>query len=48
MKQPVSLATIKADPLLREMVLVRQSRLSVTPVTPEQFKRVLELSGTRL
>lgn len=44
---PVSLATIKADPLLREMLLVRQSRLSVVSVTPEQWARLLELGGVR-
>lgn len=42
----VSLQTIKADSVLKNMRLVRQSRLSVTPVTPEQFARVLELGQT--
>lgn len=41
--RPVSLATIKADPLLQAMPLVRISRLSVMPVTPEEWKRLLEL-----
>ena len=45
---PVSLATLKADPLLREMLLVRQSRLSVVSVTPEQWARLLKLGRTRL
>ncbi|HEV2437271.1 MAG TPA: EVE domain-containing protein [Verrucomicrobiae bacterium] len=44
---PVALSQIKADKILREMALVKQSRLSVMPVTPEQFTRLLELSGTR-
>lgn len=44
--RPVSLAEIKADKILREMLLVRQSRLSVLPVTREQFTRLLELSKT--
>ena len=42
---PVSLATFKADPLLQGTFLVRQGRLSVTPLTPEQFARVLELGA---
>ncbi len=44
---PVSLETIKADKVLRELPLVKQSRLSVTPLTKVQFERVLELSGTK-
>ena len=44
--KPVSLSQIKADKILKEMVLAKQSRLSVTPVTREEFKRLLELSGT--
>jgi len=43
---PVSLQTIKADSVLKNMRLVRQSRLSVTPVTLQQFRRVLELGQT--
>src|SRR5690242_1598325 len=45
--QHVALATVKADKILREMKLARESRLSVSPVTPEQFARVLELSRTK-
>ena len=45
---PVTLETIKADRILKEMALVRNSRLSVTPVTKEQFERVLELGETRI
>jgi len=48
MKAPVTLAAIKADGVLKEMALVRQSRLSVVPVTPAQFERVLKLGGTKL
>lgn len=44
----VSLAQIKADKLLREMKLARQSRLSVSPVTHKQFTRLLELAETKL
>ena len=45
--KPVSLATIKADKLLKEMVLARNSRLSVSPVSGAEFERVMELSGTK-
>ena len=45
---PISLQTIKNDALLKSMPLVRQTRLSVTPVEAEQFQRVLTLSNTRL
>ncbi len=44
----VSLETIKLDKLLREMPLVKQSRLSVTPLSEVQAKRLLELAETRL
>jgi predicted RNA-binding protein with PUA-like domain len=40
---PVTLAVIKADKGLASMLLVRQSRLSVSPLTREQFDRILEL-----
>ena len=43
----VTLAQIKADKILREMVLVRQSRLSVSPLTKGQFERMMELAGTK-
>ena len=43
--RPVSLATIKADPVLADLPLVKQSRLSTLPVTNAQFRRVLKLGG---
>ena len=43
--KPVNLATIKADKTLKEMVLVKNSRLSVQPVTEAEFARVLKLAG---
>jgi predicted RNA-binding protein with PUA-like domain len=46
--QPVSLSQIKADSILREMMLVRQTRLSVSLVTDGQFKRLLALSETKV
>ena len=48
LSKPVSLDAIKADPMLQSMPLVKQSRLSVTPLTPEQFNRVLSLAQTKL
>jgi predicted RNA-binding protein with PUA-like domain len=45
---PVTLRTINDDALLRKMALVRRSRLSVAPVKPPEFKRVLALSRTEL
>ncbi|MFN0068848.1 MAG: EVE domain-containing protein [Limisphaerales bacterium] len=47
LRRPVTLAQIKEDASLRDMALVRQSRLSVMPVTGAQFRRVLELGDTR-
>lgn len=44
LKTPVSLETIRSDKILKEMLLVRHSRLSVTPLNEMQFKRLLELS----
>jgi predicted RNA-binding protein with PUA-like domain len=42
MAAAVTLAQIKADKVLREMAFVRQSRLSVSPVTKTQFERMME------
>ncbi|MFO1501107.1 MAG: EVE domain-containing protein [Verrucomicrobiota bacterium] len=44
---PVPLGQVKADAELKLMPLVRNSRLSVSPVTPAQFQRLLELAGSR-
>jgi predicted RNA-binding protein with PUA-like domain len=46
--KPVTLAQIKADKILKEMVVAKQSRLSVSPVTGAQFKRLLKLSETKI
>jgi predicted RNA-binding protein with PUA-like domain len=43
MPNPVHLKTIKSDPALSEMLLVRNSRLSVSPVTDAQWKRIIEM-----
>lgn len=42
---PVDLDTIKADPRLSEMVLVRNSRLSVQPVRDEEWRIICDLGG---
>ncbi len=43
---PVSLAQIKEDTALEQMAFVKQSRLSVSPVTVEEFQRILEIGET--
>lgn len=43
--RPVSLAQLKADGRLGELALIRQSRLSVLPVRPEEFDAILELGA---
>jgi predicted RNA-binding protein with PUA-like domain len=48
LSKPVSLAQIKADKILREMVLAKQSRLSVSPLTKTQFERLLQLAETKI
>lgn len=45
LKNPVSLETIKTDAVLKELPLVKQSRLSVTPLTKTQAERLLKLGG---
>ena len=45
LKNPVSLARIKADKSMQKMVLVRASRLSVQPVTKDEFEHILGLSS---
>jgi predicted RNA-binding protein with PUA-like domain len=47
LKKSVTLAQIKADKRLSNMVLVKASRLSVQPVKPEEFEMVLALSEDR-
>ena len=43
LKNPVSLAEIKANPKLRDLLLVRQSRLSVMPVTGGDFDEIVRM-----
>lgn len=42
---PVTLAQIKAEPSLSEIGLIRQSRLSVVPLTRAQFDRIVKLGS---
>ena len=42
---PVPLATIKADPVFKDLALVRMGRLSVVPATATQWQRLLRLGG---
>ena len=43
--RPVTLEMCKADPRLAQMVLVNNMRLSVQPVTPEEWAAICELGG---
>ncbi len=43
MPRPVALAEIKADPRFADLALVRQSRLSVMPVSPEHWAMICKL-----
>jgi len=42
---PVPLKAIKANPKLADMQLVRQSRLSVAPVSAAEWKEILKMAG---
>jgi predicted RNA-binding protein with PUA-like domain len=43
--RPVTLATMKADDRLSGMAMLRQSRLSVSPVREEEWSVLMELAG---
>jgi predicted RNA-binding protein with PUA-like domain len=43
--KPVTLDQIKVDPKLKDMVLVKNSRLSVQPVTADEWKHICKLAG---
>ncbi len=43
--RPVTLADIKAEPRLKDMALVKLSRLSVQPVTAPEWKLVAKMGG---
>ena len=44
LKKPVTLKAMKADPALADMVMLRQSRLSVSPLTEAQFRHIVAMS----
>ena len=46
MTRPVTLAEIKAEPRLGDLALVRQSRLSVVPIGPEQWALICAMGET--
>ena len=48
MKKPVTLAQIKAEKSLENIALIKQSRLSVMPITEPEFRRILELGETKM
>lgn len=45
-RKPVSLADVKAEPGLADLALVRQSRLSVVPVSAEEWRLICEMAET--
>jgi predicted RNA-binding protein with PUA-like domain len=45
MPKPVTLAAIKAEPDLADVALVRMSRLSVMPISPEHWKKLCKMGG---
>ena len=48
LKKPVILDTIKSDKTLKDIPLLKQTRLSVMPLTQPQFERILKLAETAL
>lgn len=47
LQNPVTLVQIKEEPALADMALVKQSRLSVGPVTTAEFKKILKMAGEK-
>jgi predicted RNA-binding protein with PUA-like domain len=45
--KPVTLAAIRAEPKLKDMALVKYARLSVQPVTAEEWKLVCKMGGVK-
>jgi predicted RNA-binding protein with PUA-like domain len=45
LRHPVTLAELKAEPALAGMAMFRQFRLSVTPITPDEWATVMKLAG---
>ena len=46
-KTPVTLAAIKAEPKLKDLGLVKQSRLSVSPVSADEWKLICKMAGVK-
>jgi predicted RNA-binding protein with PUA-like domain len=46
-KTPVNLATIKATPALKNMPLVKLSRLSVSPVSADEWRIIAKMAGIK-
>jgi predicted RNA-binding protein with PUA-like domain len=46
-REPVTLAAIKAEPKLKTLALVRQGRLSVSPVTAEEWRVIARMAGVK-
>jgi predicted RNA-binding protein with PUA-like domain len=47
LKRPVTLADIKAEPKLKDIALIRQSRLSVMPIEPAAWKLICKMGATK-
>ena len=47
MKEPVTLTAIKAEPKLKDIALVRLSRLSVQPVDATAWKLICKMGGVK-
>jgi predicted RNA-binding protein with PUA-like domain len=45
--RPVTLAEMKAEPALAGMAMFRQFRLSVTPITPDEWTTILGMAGDK-
>lgn len=45
LKNPVTLTAIKSEPSLKNIALVRQGRLSVMPLKPAEFAKIVKLGG---
>ena len=48
LKTAVTLAQLKADAVMKEIVLVKNSRLSVSPLTEKQAEKLLKMAETRV
>ena len=46
-KQPVTLAEIKQTPALKDLALVKQSRLSVSPMSAEEWRVIAKMAGIK-